>query len=187
MAPLSRCRVMSPDRQHLDCSTPSASNYVSSALSTAASTVSVSRGCTVHRQRHPPPRRVEPWRYGSHNSVPAVEGINPGLDRVAMSPPRLQPRKFGPHRRRYPRPQTWRATALFIAAGICHDFAAGKPWSLSAKICVRPCTDDSAGPARLAGAGEQMVGALKGDETAGMACSAEDLTRVRDADGVVGR
>ena len=50
------------------------------------------------------------------------------------------------------------------------------------EIGVGPGADDPRRPSRLVLSGEQVVGALERDETAGVPCGAEDLARVRDAD-----
>src|SRR5882724_5137161 len=58
---------------------------------------------------------------------------------------------------------------------------------LGDEVGVRPRADDSSCTTSLARAGEQVVRTLERNETARVTCGAEDFTRVRDADGVVGR
>lgn len=56
-------------------------------------------------------------------------------------------------------------------------------WS---QVGIGPGADDACCPCGLVLAGEQMFGALERDETSRVSRSAEDVTRVLDADGVVG-
>ena len=55
------------------------------------------------------------------------------------------------------------------------------------EVGVGPGADDAGRPLGLVAAGEQVVGALQGHEAARVPRRPEDLTRVRDAHGVVGR
>ena len=55
------------------------------------------------------------------------------------------------------------------------------------EIGIGPGADDPPRPRSLVLPGEQMVGAFERDEATGMPCGPEDLARIRDTDGVVGR
>src|ERR1700721_206792 len=57
---------------------------------------------------------------------------------------------------------------------------------VDSQVGVGPGADDPAGPMSLAAGGEQVIGALERDEAARVTGQPEDLTRVLDADRVVG-